>query len=54
GSIHLIKSSPYFENIFVSKEERDCMGIKVCHFTDPSLINIEYNKVDIKSSKVYE
>ena len=25
------------------------MGIKVCRFTDPSLINIEHNEVDVES-----
>ncbi|CAG8743400.1 15566_t:CDS:10 [Cetraspora pellucida] len=49
GGVHLIKSSPYFGNIPISKVERDCMGIKVCHFTDPSLINIEHNEVDVES-----
>ena len=50
GGIHLIKNSPYFGNIQVTKEERDCMGIKVCHFADSSLINIEHNEVDVESS----
>ena len=49
GGIHLIKNSPYFGNIQVNKEERDCLGIKVCRFTDPSLINIEHNEVDVES-----
>ncbi|CAG8798197.1 15494_t:CDS:2, partial [Gigaspora margarita] len=35
----------------VHKEERDCMGIKICHFTDPSLVNIEHNEVDVDCSK---
>ncbi|CAG8738842.1 21803_t:CDS:2, partial [Racocetra persica] len=26
--------SPYFGNVQVNKEERDCLGIKVCQFTD--------------------
>ncbi|CAG8803462.1 1488_t:CDS:2, partial [Racocetra persica] len=42
--------SPYFGNVQVNKEERDCMGIKVCQFTDPSLTSIEHNEVDIESS----
>ncbi len=50
GGIHLIKNSPYFGNIPVNKEERYCMGIKICQFTNPSLINIEHNDVDIESS----
>ena len=48
GGIHLIKNSPYFGNIQVNKEERYCMGIKICHFADPSLINV--NEVDVESS----
>lgn len=50
GGIHLIKNSPYFGNIPVNKEERYCMGIKICRFTDPSLINVEHNEVDVESS----
>jgi hypothetical protein len=50
GGIHLIKNSPYFGNIQVHKEERDCMGIKICRFTDPSLINVEHNEVDPEST----
>ena len=26
------------------------MGIKICHFTDSSLINVEHNEVDVESS----
>ncbi|CAG8571189.1 7384_t:CDS:2, partial [Cetraspora pellucida] len=33
----------------VSKEEQNCMGIKVSHFTDPLLINIEHNEVNVES-----
>ncbi|CAG8815441.1 24550_t:CDS:2, partial [Gigaspora margarita] len=47
--VHQIKNSPYFGNIQVNKEERYCMGIKICQFTDPSLINTEHNKVDMES-----
>ena len=50
GGIHLIKNSPYFGNIQVNKEERYCMGIKICRFADPSLINVEHNEVDVESS----
>ena len=50
GGIHLIKNSPYFDNIPVNKEEQYCMGIKICCFTDPSLINVEHNEVDVKFS----
>jgi hypothetical protein len=50
GGTHLIKSSPYFGNTQVHKEERDCMGIKICRFTDPSLINVEHNEVDVEST----
>ena len=50
GGIHLIKNSPYFGNIPVNKKEWYCMGIKICQFTNPSLINIEHNEVDIESS----
>ncbi|CAG8724938.1 18285_t:CDS:2, partial [Racocetra persica] len=47
---HAWKNSPYFGNVQVNKEERDCLGIKVCQFTDPSLTSIEHNEVDIESS----
>lgn len=50
GGVHLIKNSLYFGNVHVNKEERYCMGIKICQFTDPSLINVEHNKVDVESS----
>ncbi|CAG8805891.1 21777_t:CDS:2, partial [Cetraspora pellucida] len=50
GRIHLIKEFPYFDNVQVNKEERDCMGIKVCQFTDLSLTSIEHNEIDIESS----
>lgn len=33
GGIHLVKKSPYFGNIQVQKEKRDCLGIKACQFT---------------------
>ncbi|CAG8475742.1 7204_t:CDS:10 [Scutellospora calospora] len=50
SGIHLIKKSLYFGNSQVYKEKRYCMGIKTCCFTDLSLINVEYNEVDVESS----
>ncbi|CAG8847961.1 21118_t:CDS:2, partial [Racocetra persica] len=49
GGVHQIKNLPYFGNIQVNKEERYCMEIKICQFTDPSFINIKHNEVDMES-----
>ncbi|CAG8579907.1 9311_t:CDS:2, partial [Dentiscutata heterogama] len=50
SKIHLIKKSLYFGNVQVNKEEHDCLEIKVCQFTDPSLTSIEHDEVDVESS----
>ncbi|CAG8671029.1 17187_t:CDS:2 [Cetraspora pellucida] len=44
------KKSLYFGNSQVYKEKYYCIRIKACCFTDPLLINIEHNEVDVESS----
>ncbi|CAG8825836.1 9568_t:CDS:2, partial [Gigaspora margarita] len=53
GGIHVIKKSLYFGNIQVNKEECDCLRIKICKFTDPSLTSIKHNEVDFIGCSMY-
>ncbi|UZO10974.1 uncharacterized protein OCT59_002551 [Rhizophagus irregularis] len=49
GGQSSIKNCPFFGNISVNKEERNCMGIKHCEFINPEIINISHNEVDFDS-----
>ncbi|PKY28722.1 hypothetical protein RhiirB3_391270 [Rhizophagus irregularis] len=49
GGQSSIKNCPFFGNISVKKEERNCMGIKRCEFIDPEIINMSHNEVDFDS-----
>uniref|UniRef100_U9T7K8 Uncharacterized protein n=1 Tax=Rhizophagus irregularis (strain DAOM 181602 / DAOM 197198 / MUCL 43194) TaxID=747089 RepID=U9T7K8_RHIID len=49
GGQSSIKNCPFFGNISIKKEERNCMGIKHCEFINPEIINISHNEVDFDS-----
>jgi hypothetical protein len=50
GGQNKIKNSPFFGDISIKKEERTCMGIKHCEFTDPKIIaNMNHCEVDFDS-----
>ncbi|GET50862.1 hypothetical protein GLOIN_2v1773466 [Rhizophagus irregularis DAOM 181602=DAOM 197198] len=49
GGQSSIKNCPFFGNISIKKEERNCMGIKHCEFINPEIINMSHNEVDFDS-----
>ena len=48
GTIRIVKNCDFFPGVKVSKEERKCLGVKMCEFASKRL-NVSHTSVDFTS-----
>ena len=49
GTTHMVKNCDFFSGFEVSKEERKCLGVKMCEFASKEL-DISHTSVNFTSS----
>jgi hypothetical protein len=49
GTIRKVKNCDFFPGFQVSKEQRNCLGVKVCEFASKQL-NVEHTSVNFSES----
>ncbi|CAB4426822.1 unnamed protein product [Rhizophagus irregularis] len=50
GTICTVKNCDFFPGFEVSKEERKCLGVKMCEFASKELLDVSHTSVDFTSS----
>ncbi|RGB22076.1 hypothetical protein C1646_678098 [Rhizophagus diaphanus] len=50
GTIRTVKNCDFFPGFEVSKEERKCLGVKMCEFASKELLDVSHTSVDFTSS----